>query len=162
LEFRGADGVTEQFKPGEATWDRWRELDARVMAAVESKVFSEREKEVLRVISGHRGAQHAIRSEDVANSLGMKWCERTRRDIAGVVETAVLVFKVPIGGLRVKPYGYFLIVTPNDLDLALSPLKGEFHALLRRIRALTSREQAARMFGQAMLKLDSEKPKEAA
>jgi hypothetical protein len=148
--------VTEQFKPGEATWERWRELDARVLGALQSKVFSEREKEILRVIAGHKGAAMAIRSEDVASAAGMKWCERTRREIAGVVETAVLVLKVPIGGLRMKPYGYFLIVTPNDLDLALSPLNGEFHALLRRIRALTSREQAARMFGQAMLKLDSE------
>lgn len=138
------------------TWRRWNELDERVTRALESKVFSEREKEILRVIAGHKGAAHAIRSEDVARAAGMEWRERTRRDIAGVVERAVLFFKIPIGGLRMKPYGYFLIVSIDDLNLALSPLNGEFHALLRRIRALTSREDAARMFGQAMLKLDSE------
>jgi len=150
---RDADANREIGGPG-ATWDRWRELDGRVRAALESTLLTEREKEILRVIAGHKGAAKAIRSEDVAKQAGMEWNERARRDVAGVVETAVLLCKIPIGGLRVKPYGYFLIVSMRDLDLALSPLNGEFHALLRRIRALTSRDDAARMFGQAMLKLD--------
>jgi hypothetical protein len=135
---------------------RWNELDARVTAALQSEVFSEREKEILRVIAGHKGAAKAIGSREVARAAGMAWCENTRRIVAGVVETAVLVFKVPIGGLRGKPHGYFLIVTADDLSLALGPLHGEFRALLRRIRALSSKEQAAAMFGQTMLKLDSE------
>jgi hypothetical protein len=152
-----------QFDPFEAlaATQRWRELDDRVAKALRSDELAEREKEVLRVIAGHKGAAKAIRSEDVAREAGMAWNERARRDIAGTVEAAVLLHKIPIGGLRTKPYGYFLIVSMNDLDLALAPLRGEFHALLRRIRALTSREDAARMFGQAMLKLDSEKPFEA-
>jgi len=139
-----------------AATQRWRELDARVVKALESEMFSEREKEILRVIAGHKGAARAIRSEDVARQAGLQWSERARREVAGTVETAVLQCRIPIGGLRVKPYGYFLIVSMEDLDLALAPLRGEFHALLRRIRALTSREDAARMFGQAMLRLDGE------
>lgn len=139
-----------------AVWQRWAELDARVTAALQSNVFSEREKEILRVIAGHKGAQHAIRSEDVASAAGMKWCEQSRRDVAGVVETAVLVFQVPIGGSRAKPCGYFLIANANDLELAITPLWGEVYALLRRLRALTGKQLVARMFGQAMLKLDSE------
>jgi hypothetical protein len=135
---------------------RWRELDARVTAALQSEIFSEREKEILRVIAGHKGAAKAIGSKEVARAAGMEWSENTRRRVAGVVETAVLMFKVPIGGVRGKPHGYFLIVTADDLSLALGPLNGEFRALLRRIRALSSKEQAAAMFGQTMLKLDSE------
>jgi hypothetical protein len=148
--------MSEQVQLGAATWERWRDLDVRMTVALRSEIFSEREKGILRVIAGHKGAAKAIGSQEVAKAAGMEWCERARRTVAGVVETAVLLFKVPIGGLRGKPHGYFLIVTADDLSLALGPLNGEFRALLRRIRALSSREQAAAMFGQTMLKLDSE------
>ncbi len=132
------------------------ELEERILAALRSKLWGERDKEVLRAIAGHKGAGNAIRSEEVASRLGWKWCERTRREIAGAVETAVLFFRIPIGGLRMKPYGYFIVVSRNDLELAIQPLTGEFYALLRRIRALTSKQDLARLFGQAMLKLDKD------
>ncbi len=144
-------------------FERWRELDARVTAALQSELFGEREKEILRVIAGHKGAAKAIRSEDVAKQAGMEWNELTRRKIAGTAEAAVLLFKIPIGGSRAKPCGYFLIVNANDLELAIAPLWGEVYALLRRLRALTGKQLVARMYGQAMLKLDEEeKSKEAA
>ncbi len=143
-------------------FDRWRELDARMTASLQSEIFSEREKEILRVIAGHKGAAKAIRSEDVAKAAGMEWCEHARREIAGVVATAVLLHKIPIGGSRGKPQGYFLIVNANDLEVAITPLWDEVYALLRRLRTLTGKQLVARMFGQAMLKLDAEEPKEAA
>ncbi len=143
-------------------WDRWKELDELVAKALRASLLSEREKEVLRVIAGHKGAAKAIRSEDVAAAAGMEWCERTRREIAGVVETAVLLHRIPIGGLRMPPYGYFLIANANDLELAITPLWAEVYAHLRRLRALTGKQLVARMFGQAMLRLDAEEPKEAA
>jgi hypothetical protein len=145
-----------------ATWQRWAELDELVAKALRASLLTEREKEILRVIAGHKGAARAIRSEDVAAAAGMEWCEKTRREIAGVVETAVLLHKIPIGGSRAKPCGYFVIVNANDLELAITPLWGEVYALLRRLRALTGKQLVARMFGQAMLKLDAEEPKEAA
>ncbi len=151
--------MSEQLQFGETMFDRWRELDARVTAALQANVFSEREKEILRVIAGHKGATKAIRSEDVAKAAGMEWCEGARREIAGVVETAVLLHKIPIGGSRGKPSGYFLVVNANDLEVAITPLWGEVYALLRRLRALTGKQLVARMFGQAMLKLDSEDEK---
>ncbi len=152
-------------------FERWRELDARVTGALRSELLTEREKEILRAIAGHKGAAKAIRSEDVAKQGGMEWCEKTRREIAGVVETAVLLLKIPVGGSRTRPCGYFLIANANDLELAITPLWGEVYALLRRLRALTGKQLVARMFGQAMLKLDEEsgecqvasgEPKEAA
>jgi len=155
--------LSERLQLGTAI-ERRGELDAKVAAALGSALLSEREKEVLRAIAGHQGAANAIRAEEVARQAGLEWCERTRRDIAGVVETAVLLFRIPIGGLRMKPYGYFLITSAGDLDLAIHPLWGEVCAHLRRLRALTSKNDVARLFGQAMLKLDGEdgKPKEAA
>lgn len=157
--------MSEQLKfedAAAATWERWRELDARVTEALSSPLLSESDKEILRVIAGHKGAANAIRSEDVATQAGLRWSEQARREVAGAVETAVQLFAIPIGGLRVKPYGYFLIVNANDLELAITPLWGEVYAHLRRLRALTGKRLVARMFGQAMLKLDQEKPKEAA
>jgi len=154
--------MSEQLQLGTGRIERWAELDAKVVAALGSAVLSERDKEVLRVIAGHKGALDAIRAEEVARQAGMEWSERTRREIAGVVENAVLLFHIPIGGRRGKPCGYFLIVSANDLDLAIHPLWGEVYAHLRRLRALTSKGDVARLFGQAMLKLDSEKPKEVA
>src|SRR5260370_4790299 len=134
---------------------RWRELDGRVVAALSSALLDEREKEILRVIAGHKGAAKAIRSEDVAAAAGMEWSEKTRREIAGVVETAVLLLKIPIGGSRAKPCGYFLIVNANDLELAITPLWGEGYALLRRLRAPKGKKLVAPMVVQAMLKLDA-------
>jgi len=154
--------VTDQMQFGGPGWKKWDELDERVAGALRSNVLNEREKEVLRVIAGHKGAANAIRAQEVAQRAGMQWEERARREIAGVVETCVLLFRVPIGGLRMKPYGYFLIVNADDLDLAIGPLWSEVYAHIRRLRALTSKQQVARLFGQAMLKLDAENPEKAA
>jgi hypothetical protein len=148
--------VSEQLQLGNLLFDRWREIDARIEEALRSNLFSESDKEILRVVASHKSAHNAIRAEEIASRAGLAWNEQTRRQITGTVETAILLFHVPIGGLRTKPYGYFLIVTPKDLELALGPLTGEFRSLLRRIRALTSKQEAARLFGQAMLRLDKE------
>lgn len=132
------------------------ELDERVMEVLRAPTFCERDKEVIRVIAGHKGAAKAIRGEEIAQQLGRVWNEDARREISSVVQAAILIFKLPIGAVRHKPHGYFLIVTAEDLGLAVGPLSSEFKSLLRRIRALTSKREAARMFGQAMLKLDDE------
>ncbi|HLZ92944.1 MAG TPA: hypothetical protein VKQ28_14620 [Candidatus Acidoferrum sp.] len=145
-----------------STYDRWRELDARVEAALRSHLLDEKDKEILRVIASHKGAERAIRAAVIAEEARMLWGEHARRQICGAIGTFVLLFKIPIGALRMAPYGYFLIVSAKDLELAVQPLAGEFHALLRRIRALTSKSDVAKLFGQAMLKLDAEDSKEAA
>src|SRR5260370_20424540 len=113
---------------------RWRELDGRVVAALSSALLDEREKEILRVIAGHKGAAKAIRSEDVAAAAGMEWSEKTRREIAGVVETAGLLLKIPIGGSRAETRRHFLIVDANDLGQAITPPLGGGEAPLRRAR----------------------------
>jgi hypothetical protein len=158
--------MTEQLQLG-TLFDRWRELDALVLAALEAGVLNEREKDVLRVIAGHKGSANAIRAREIAREVGLRDGEEGRRFIASVVETAVLLHRIPIGAIRFKPYGYFLIASANDLDLAIAPLWGEVYAHLRRLRMLAGKQFVARMFGQAMLRLDveagpAEKPQEAA
>src|SRR5712692_5203301 len=96
-------------------FDRWAELDAKIEAALASKMLTERDKEILRVIAGHKGAMSAIRSLEIAMLSGLPpRAEKSRREIASAVETFVTFFGIPIGGLRVKPYGYFLIVDRAD------------------------------------------------
>jgi hypothetical protein len=143
-------------------FDRWRDLDARVEAALRSQLLDEKDKEILRVIASHKGAARAIRAAVIAEEARMLWGEQARRQICGAIETFVLLYRIPIGALRMAPYGYFLIVSAADLELAVQPLAGELTALVRRIRALTSKNDVAKLFGQAMLRLDAEAPKEAA
>jgi hypothetical protein len=171
---------TEQLELGAAPYEprtdssvrgeRWKELDEKIIAALRSDLLNERDKEVLRVLAGHKGAMNAIRSVELAFHAGVGRGEKGRRAVALAIETFVQLFGIPIGGLRVPPYGYFLIVDHADLALAVGPLWGEVYAHLRRLRALTGKQTVARLFGQAMLKLAAEvqdpgragKPKEAA
>lgn len=159
--------MSEQLKLGAdfaaaSTYDRWRELDARVEAALRSPLLTPTEAKILRVIARHKGAAQAIRSRVVAEEAGMFWNEDARRGICKAIETFRLLMKLPIGALRESPYGYFLIVSSHDLELAVQPLAGELYALMRMIRALTSRRDVAKLYGQAMLKLNKEDEKEAA
>lgn len=140
---------------------RLAELDEKVVAALRSNVLTEHDKEILRVIASHQGAMNSIRSAEIALLAGAGLGEEGRRNVTKTIETLVTFFRMPIGGLRMPPYGYFLIVSSADLDLAIQPLWGEVYAHLRRLRALTSKQAVARLFGQAMLKLDEEIPKEA-
>lgn len=148
--------MSEQLATHAVLTTRFRELDAKVAEALGSPLLAQREREILRVIAGHKGAANAVTAREVAERAGLRWTEQSRRKITSTVETCVRLLRIPIGGSRLKPYGYFLIVTDHDLAQATQPLTSELYALLRRLRALASREEAARMVGQAMLQLDEE------
>lgn len=155
--------MSEQLQLGVTMYDRWRELDARVTEVLRSPELDEKDKEILRVIAGHKGAAQAIRAGEIAERTGMLLGELSRRKVTSTIETLRLLFRLPIGASRTQPYGYFLIVSAEDLELAVKPLWGEVYAHLRMLRALMPRKAVARLYGQAMLKLDKEEqPKEAA
>jgi len=145
----GSAGGPEVFSPQS-------DLDVKIEKALRTVTLPESEKELLRVLSMHRGALNAIKSASLAEQLGLPAGENSRRWVAGTVQNLVELHRIPIGGLRVPPYGYFLIETRNDLDLAIGARWGEIYAHLRYLRALTSRRDVARLFGQQMLKLDQE------
>lgn len=144
--------MSEQLQFG----DQKRETDGPVSKALSSPELTRAEKELLAVLSFRRGAKNAIRSQVLASQIGMPWNERTRRWIAAAVETLVQLHGIPIGGLRVPPYGYFLIETRADLDLAIGARWGEVYAHLRYLRRLMSKKDVARMFGQQMLEMEKE------
>lgn len=129
-------------------------LDGRVSAAMRDDLLEEAQRKVLRIVWLHRGAQNAIKAEEILRQLGREANENARRWVKGTIEDLVTRLGVPIGGSRQKPYGYFLIVTASDLDIAIQPLRHEMESLIRRLRSLTSKQDVARMFGQTLLKLD--------
>jgi hypothetical protein len=132
-------------------------LDLRVTLALDDKLLTEDQRELLRVLWGHKGAGRAVRAQEILDQLHKVDDERARRWVKGTVEDLVVRLGVPIGGLRTPPYGYFLIESAGDLDLAIGPLWSEVYSHLRRLRSLTSKSDVAKLFGQAMLKLDGDK-----
>lgn len=127
--------------------------------ALDSPELTDDEKKIVRILGEHRGAAAAIRSSSVAQLLKLPASENSRRWICQVVETLVLLHHLPIGASRTAPMGYFLIETQADLDLAINARWKEIYAHMRYLRALTSKQDVARLFGQAQLQLDSEASK---
>lgn len=140
----------------------YTDLNDRLARASRSAELTTAEKDIVIVLSLHRGASNAIRSKELATLVGLMPGESSRRFVAATIETLVLLHQIPVGGLRVPPYGYFLIETRNDLDLAVNARWNEIYAHLRYLRALTSKQDVARLFGQQMLQLERESPEAAA
>jgi hypothetical protein len=144
------------------TRERLDELEAQIVLALAQPSLDETDKEVLRLLALHKGAQNAIKSARIAELVRLPEGEHGRRAVASAVEHLVQITEVPIGGLRVPPYGYFLVVTAKDLDLAIHSRWGEVFAHLRYLRKLAGRHRVAEMFGQTMMKLDKSDPGETA
>jgi hypothetical protein len=132
------------------------EQDKKFFDALNSPELTDDEKKIVRILGAHRGAVNAIRSSSIAELLRIGQAEKSRRWICQVVETLVLLHHLPIGASRTAPMGYFLIETQADLDLAINARWKEVFAHMRYLRALTSKQDVARLFGQAQLQLDSE------
>jgi hypothetical protein len=126
----------------------------RVAAALGDPLLAEVDRKLLRIIAAHRGAASAVRAEAILGELGLYCDGNARRWVKATVEDLVTRLRVPIGGLRMKPYGYFLVVTQADMDLALHPLQNELLSLARRIRALTDERYLSKLNGQMLLRLD--------
>src|SRR4051812_31639382 len=96
--------VTEQLQFGTV-------LDELIEKTLRSLLATDLEKAVLGVLRMHRGSQNAIKSARIAEQLEMPHGETSRRNIAGAIENLVELHHIQVGGLRVPPYGYFLIET---------------------------------------------------
>ncbi len=135
------------------------ELDRRLDRLVRDGALSELEKELVRALWPHRGAENPLRLDVLIAVLRMPTqpadrLERSRRTVKAMVKDLIEQHHVPIGASRVPPYGYFLIISPEDLSEALRPLKSELRSLARRVRALTTEEFVARLFRQIPLELE--------
>jgi len=133
-----------------------RALDRKIVTLLRSADLDECSKELLRILAARKGSEHAILLRQVQQLLprGREGALVTERDLKKMVKELIELHAVPVGALRVPPYGYFLVVTPEDLGEALRPLKNELRSIARRVRALTSPEFVARLFRQLPLELD--------
>ena len=135
--------------------DRLAELDAKIVRLLQSGEWPERDRELLRILSMHRGAANPISARSLAAQLRLEAGEYGRRVVTMTIADLIARGHIPIGARRSKPNGYFLVVSLSDHDLAIQPLWGEIYALLRRLRVLSSKEELAKLFGQALVDFDS-------
>jgi len=68
----------------------------------------------------------------------------TDREVKAAVKQLLEERGVPIGSARCIPAGYFLCVTPADIDQAERPLEGEIRSLARRLRAINPKSEISR------------------
>jgi len=133
--------------------DAAAELDARITRVLGRADLDEGTAEILRIIASHKGAANAISIRGILFFLKVGWNERT---VKAAVKDLIERFAMPIGGSRKPPYGYFLILTAEDQAEAARPLRNELKSLSRRLRALSSKHELARLWGQVQLELDRE------
>jgi hypothetical protein len=127
---------------------------ARIQAALDKSNFRfEGTSKVLKLLCWHRGSSQAVRAEVIARQIGFGTGESGRRRVTRAIQELIEDHHIPIGGLREPPYGYYLIMDAQDLELAVGTLRAELRSLVRRLRVLLSREQVAELWGQEILNL---------
>jgi hypothetical protein len=111
---------------------------------------------LLAALLRHRGAASPIAIAELTTFLPLN-----EREIKAAVKSLVEDFNVPIGASRGKPCGYFLILTAEDVALALRPLVKELRSISRRARVLGGRRRLNELLGQIQIEMKDD-PKEAA
>ena len=123
------------------------------------------QREMLRILLFHQGAQSPILLRDLMGKLQRVITPLpTEREIKDAARGLIVDFKVRIGASRSKPYGYFLITTPQEARDAAALYIGEIRELARRVRVLLEPHDLAELAGQSGLTFlaAAEEPKEAA
>jgi hypothetical protein len=108
--------------------------------------LTEAQRGVLHMLRYRQGAAHARPLAELATELKLQ-----PRDVKAAVKSLVEDFGLPIGASRSAPFGYFLCVTPGDVDDAVRPLVHEIVSLARRVRVLAGSERVAEIMGQLNL-----------
>lgn len=150
------------------------ELDAQIVRVLGRADLDESTAELLRLLAGHKGAANAIRIGgpdgimQTLNGAGRQWRVGSgewrgeqpwnERTVKAAVKDLVERFGMQIGASRKPPYGYFFILTAEDREEARRPLRNELKSLARRLRALSSKLEIAREWGQIQVELDREDP----
>jgi hypothetical protein len=123
------------------------------------------QRELLRILLYHSGAQRAISLRDLMVKLDRVIKPvPTEREIKDAIRSLVVDFKVRIGASRSKPFGYFFVTTPQEARDAAHLYISEIRELARRVRVLLDPHDVAELEGQRWLKplLEETDPKEAA
>jgi hypothetical protein len=140
--------------------DRVRDVDGEVMQVLMGKgpwPLTDEQRHVLERLRWAKGAANAISIRELS--------ERTKlgeREIKDAVRSLVIDFDLAIGGRRQEPYGYFLILTAEELEDSLRPLGHEIRALLLRYKKLGNKHRLLQLLGQIKAELENDKNGEAA
>jgi hypothetical protein len=107
------------------------------------------QRELLRILLYHQGAQRAITLHALMVKLD-RVCKPipTEREIKDAARSLVVDFKVRVGASRGKPGGYFLVTTAEEARDAASPYISEIRQLARRVRVLLDPHDLGELSGQ--------------
>jgi biotin operon repressor len=106
--------------------------------------------DLLELLRPHKGRALARPISAIAERLGM-----SEREVKGAVKSLVEDFGLPIGASRQEPYGYFLIVSADDLEFTLRPLANEVISIARRMRKLGGSALVKEMLGQLRVEMEA-------
>jgi hypothetical protein len=121
------------------------------------------QREFLRVLVFHQGAQRAIQLRDLMAKLQSKVRPiPTEREIKDAARSLVVDFKVRIGASRQRPAGYYLITNSQEARDAAQAYIAEIKHLAQRVRVLLDPHELAELAGQLRLDRNDDDPKEAA
>jgi len=114
-------------------------------------------RKLLALLKWHKGAARAIPLREIRERLSGSGGQSdiNDREIKWLAKVLTEDFGIPVGASRgggdAGPHGYFLCVTPEDLELAARPYIHELISLARRIRALRGPQMVEHAFEQARL-----------
>jgi hypothetical protein len=125
------------------------------------------QRELLRILLYHSGAQRAISLHALMVKLGRVLKPiPTEREIKDAIRSLVVDFKVRIGASRSKPFGYFFITSVEEALGTARSYISEIRELALRVRVLLDphdlRELAGQRWIKALLEEPEPDPKEAA
>jgi len=172
---RVANAAATRVANANAQREALAEKTLRVMTGLGWRPPTPLEAAVLPLLRPGRAAALSIRAiQERIGPFGDEGRFADAREIKEAVSRLVTDFAMPIGGARghdqecpaagprLSPSrhcrcggpGYFLVLTPEDAELAARPLIAELRSLSRRVRALAGKKELARLFGQIQLSLD--------
>lgn len=120
------------------------------------------QRELLRILLFHQGAQRAILLRDLMGKLHRATgVLPTEREIKDAARGLVVDFKVRIGASRSAHPGYYLITTAEEARDTAAPYISEIRKLAQRVKVILDPHDLAELEGQRIFSTDPD-PKEAA
>lgn len=121
------------------------EVRRRVDAVLLENMLTTCEEQILRIIGYAYGTKNALSIDNIQRILENRAdYGYSDRQIKGAVKCLIEQFGIPIGSSRQQPYGYYLVVSDQDAEDAVRPLRNEIFSLLRRIQALSPKSKFVR------------------
>ncbi|HWE50496.1 MAG TPA: hypothetical protein VG273_11925 [Bryobacteraceae bacterium] len=110
---------------------------------------SDKERRVYDLIARHKGHKNPISINHIHRITGI-----SERGIKDAVAELVGSHRVMIGAMRGRDnFGYFLIESAEDQEIALAPYRNQVLAMLRRMRVLQGAHKVREWMGQEVAEL---------